>query len=114
MIEARITDQACRDCFEELWRRAFEWRPFNAICTLLRVAGLQDAGWDRFEDSKEAFKDYSWHLKAQPDDLSDKSQWRVGLLMYCNACEMSAVHATLANLLRIHLGQPYLSKNNRR
>ena len=102
-----LTDQECATCFDNLWQGAFKARPFDAICTLLRVAGLEDAGWDPFEESQEAMKDYNWHLKAKSDELSDKSQWRVGLLMYCQACEMSAVHATFANLLRIHLGQPY-------
>jgi len=107
MTDARITDKECTNCFEALWQGAFEARPFDAVCTLLRVAGLGDAGWDPFEESQEAMKDYNWHLKAQSNELSDKSQWRVGLLMYCQACEMSAIHATLANLLRIHSGQPY-------
>ena len=53
------------------------------------------------------FKDFNWHLKAENEELSPKSQWRIGLLMYCQAVEMSAVHATLANILRILLGQPY-------
>lgn len=107
MTTVRVTDQECANCFEPLWQGAFRARPFDSICTLLRVAGLEDAGWDPFEESQEAMNDYNWHLKAKSDELSDKSQWRVGLLMYCQACEMSAVHAALANLLRIHLGQPY-------
>jgi hypothetical protein len=107
MTTVRVTDQECADCFEGLWQGAFKARPFDAICTLLRVAGLEDAGWDPFEESQEAMRDYNWHLKAKSDELSDKSQWRVGLLMYCQACEMSAVHTTLANLLRVYLGQPY-------
>ena len=107
MTEIRITDQECANCFEGLWQRAFEARAFDAICTLLRVAGLEDAGWDPFEETQAAMTDYNWHLKARSKELSDKSQWRVGLLMYCQACEMSAIHATLANLLRTHLGQPY-------
>jgi hypothetical protein len=78
-----------------------------AFCTLLRVGGMQDAGWDPFEESDAAFKDYNWHLNTKSDDLSDKSRWRIGLLMYCQACEMSAVHSMLANLLRIQLNQPY-------
>jgi hypothetical protein len=107
MTETRITNQEASDCFEALWTGAFNKRPFDAICTLLRVSGLQDAGWDPFEESEEAFKDYNWYLRAQSDELSNKSKWRIGLLMYCQACEMSSVHAMLANLLRIHLDQPY-------
>jgi hypothetical protein len=107
MTQVRITDQECADCFEALWAGAFERRSFDVLCTLLRVSGLEDAGWDPFEESEQAFNDYNWHLKAESEELSDKSQWRVGLLMYCQACEMSAVHSTLGNLLRIHLNQPY-------
>ena len=107
MTTTRITDQECADCFETLWNDAFKARPFDAVCTLLRVAGLQDAGWDPFEESQAAFKDYNWHLEAKSPDLSDKSQWRIGLLMYCQTCEMSAVHQMLANLLRILVDQPY-------
>ena len=107
MTEIRVTDQEVADCFELLWSDAFKKRPFDMLCTLLRVSGLQDAGWDPFEESEQAFQDFNWHLKARSDELSDKSQWRIGLLMYCQAVEMSAVHATLANLLRILLDQPY-------
>jgi hypothetical protein len=87
MTEA-ITDQECANCFEALWQRAFEARPFDAVCTLLRVAGLEDAGWDPFEESQAAMKDYNWYLKAQSKELSDKSQWRVGLLI------QSCTHST--------------------
>jgi hypothetical protein len=107
MTVLRITDQECADCFENLWRGAFERRPFDTICTLLRVAGIQDAGWDPFEESAQAFEDYNWHFHAQSEELSEKSPWRVGLLMYCHACEMSAVHDMLANILRIHVNRPY-------
>lgn len=107
MTATRTTDQECADCFEALWTDAFKKRPFDAVCALLRVAGLQDAGWDPFEESEAAFKDYNWHLKAKSKELSDKSQWRIGLLMYCQACEMSAIHHMLANLLRILVDQPY-------
>ena len=43
-----------------LWRKAFVKNSFNALCTLLRVDGIQEAGWDRFEESIEAFEDFEW------------------------------------------------------
>ena len=107
MSEVRITDQEAADCIEALWRDAFGIRAFDAACTLLRVSGLQDAGWDPIEESEAALKDFDWHLKAEDEALSSKSHWRIGLLMYCHAVEMSAVHATLANILRILLGESY-------
>lgn len=107
VTETQITDQEAADCIEALWRDAFDLCPYGVVCTLLRVSGLQDAGWDPFEESEAAFEDFNWHLNAQDDALSPTSQWRIGLLMYCQAIEMSAVHATLANILRILLGEPY-------
>ncbi len=107
MTNARITREEAADCFDSIWATSFQRRAFDALCTLLRVTGMPDAGWDVFDEANEAFEDYNWHLAARSDDLSSKSHWRIGLLMYCQACEMSAVHSTLANLLRIQLDQPY-------
>lgn len=107
MTNVKITEQEAADCIEGLWREALSLSAFDTVCALLRVSGLQDAGWDPFEESQAAFEDFNWHLQAEDDALSSKSQWRIGLLMYCQAVEMSAVHSTLANILRILLGQPY-------
>lgn len=90
-----------------LWQDAFRKSPFDTICTLLRVSGLQDQNWDTLEESEKAFEDFNWYLKADDPKLSEKAPWRIGLLMYCHAVEMSGVHATLANLLRIQLGKKY-------
>ena len=97
MTDVSITRKECGNCFDDLWRGAFEKGGFDALCTLLRIDGLQDAGWDPLPEFDAAFKDYNWYLKAQSAELSDKSRWRIGLLMYCQTCEMSAVHSTLAN-----------------
>jgi len=107
MTEVQITNKEASDCVESLWSDAFAKSPLDATYTLLRVSGLADAKWDPFEETLETFNDYNWHLKAESDELSPKSSWRIGLLMYCHAVEMSAVHTALANLLRIHQGHPY-------
>ncbi|HET7166020.1 MAG TPA: hypothetical protein VFI94_12860 [Pseudolabrys sp.] len=57
MTDVSITRKEIGNCFDDLWRGAFE--------------------------SDAAFKDYNWHLKAQSDELSDRSRWRIGVLMYC-------------------------------
>ncbi len=93
--------------FWDLWNAAFKKHGFDTFCTLLRVDGLHDAGWDPLEESAQAFDDYNWHLTAKDSALSEKSAWRIGLLMYCQAVEMSAIHAMLGNLLRILEGKPY-------
>jgi len=107
MTDVQITDRESFDCVDSLWADAFTRKPLDTIYTMLRVSGLADAQWDPFEETRETFSDYNWHLKAQSDELSPKSSWRIGLLMYCHAVEMSAVHNTLANLIRISQGQRY-------
>jgi hypothetical protein len=107
MTEIQISKQEAVNCLDGLWRDANQRDGFGVICTALRIEGLQDVGWDPFQESYEAFKDYDWHLRVQSSDLSPRSHWRIGLLIYCQACEMSAVHTTLANLLRIILGERY-------
>ena len=37
--------------------------PFEVVCTLLRVNGMQDPFWDPMEESWEAFEDFDWLLK---------------------------------------------------
>ncbi len=69
------------------------------VYTLLRVGGLQMADWDSFEESRTAFNDYNWLLE-QARGRGLTSARRVGLLMYCQAVEMDAVHDVLVNLLR--------------
>ncbi len=56
VTEVRITDQESADCIEALWHDAFRLHPIDVVCTLLRVSGLQDAGWDPFQESEAAFK----------------------------------------------------------
>lgn len=96
-----ITLDQAGTCFDSLWESAFKIAPFETVCALLRVSGAYDANWDTLEEAEEALKDYSWYLDAENEALSPKANWRIGLLTYCQIYEMSAVHSTLANLLRI-------------
>ena len=73
----------------------------------LRISGMQDAGWDPFEESKAAFEDYNALLRVDESQLSQAGRWRIGLLMYCQAVEMTAPQEFLANLLRILGGEKY-------
>lgn len=68
---------------------------------------MQDADWDPFEESKAAFEDYNRLLQLDESTLSQAGHWRIGLLMYCQAVEMTAPQEFLANLLRILGGGKY-------
>lgn len=93
--------------FSILSKKAFNKNPFGTICSFLRVSGLQDTNWDPFEESQKSFDDYNWLLDKAKDCPSQKGQWRIGLLIYCQAIEMGAPHELLANILRIIAGKQY-------
>lgn len=83
-----------------LFSAAFSTSPFDALCTLLRVGGMADANWDPFEESRNAFDDYNWMFEKVLAERGETSARRIGLLMYCQAIEMTAPHEIIANLLR--------------
>lgn len=85
---------------DSLFSAAFSVGAFDALCTLLRVGGMADAHWDPFEESRAAFDDYNWMLEKVGSERGERAARRVGLLMYCQAVEMTAPHEILANLLR--------------
>lgn len=82
-----------------LFESAHKAGSVDFVYTLLRVGGLEMAGWDSFEESRAAFNDYNW-LLGQARGRGLTSARRVGLLMYCQAIEMDFVHNVLVNLLR--------------
>jgi hypothetical protein len=107
IIIESISRDDCVNYLNELFFRSLRKNSFETLCALLRVSGFQDAGWDPFEESIEAFEDYNWLLEKATSERSEKSSWRVGLLMYCQLVEMTAPHELLENFLRILSGKKY-------
>lgn len=102
-----VTQQELVDYLSDLFWSAFRKAPFEVLCAVLRVTGMQDADWDPFEESKAGFEDYNALLRLDVNTLSQTCRWRIGLLMYCQAVEMTAPQEFLANLLRILGGEKY-------
>lgn len=102
-----IQEQEVVDYLSDLFWKAFKAAPFEVLCAVLRVDGMQDKDWDPFEESKLAFEDYNALLRLDDNLLSTGGRWRVGLLMYCHAIEMTAPQEFLANLLRALSGEKY-------
>ena len=102
-----LTEQELVDYLSDLFWSAFRKSPVDTLFSLLRVNGMQDAEWDPFEESVEAFKDYNTIVRLPTETLSEAGHWRIGLLMYCQAVEMTAPQEFLANLLRILGDAPY-------
>lgn len=102
-----LREQEVVDFLSDLFWTAFRTAPFEVLCAVLRVSGMQDADWDPFEESKAAFEDYNALLRLNNDQVSEGGRWRIGLLMYCQAVEMTAPQEFLANLLRVLGGARY-------
>lgn len=112
MTQPDETAPNARDAYarvlDSLFSAAFAAGAFDALCTLLRVGGMADANWDPFEESRDAFDDYNWILEKAGSERGERAARRIGLLMYCQAVEMTAPHEILANLLRCVGKQRYI------
>jgi hypothetical protein len=86
--------------------RMFEW-----ACTMVRVTGMQDTGWDSYTESIAFLEDCSQLQRLQlPEDRFPNpanTQARIALMSYSHMIEMSVPYDLLANLLRLRLGLKY-------
>lgn len=83
---------------------------FHFACALIRVGGMQSAGWDPLEESIQTLDDLIKlvQLDLEPGRFTDplKTRWRLFLISYAHLVEMDAPYDVLANLLRVRLQLP--------
>ena len=81
------------------------------FASLLRIVGMEDKGWDPYEESRAILDDINALMQTNLDEkkFRDKNltMWRLGLLFYNHIVEMDAPYEVLANLLRFRLGKGY-------
>jgi hypothetical protein len=86
--------------------RMFEW-----ACTMLRVTGMKDTGWDSYTESIALLDDLTqlMGLELPKDRFPNpaKTQARLALIAYSHMIEMSVPYELLANLLRLRMGMKY-------
>ena len=88
--------------FEELFNRAREADEFEYASALLRIRGMEDAGWDPLEETAALFKDIASLLEAP---LTDYARIRLGLLLYSHLTEVDAIYEILANMVEVTAGE---------
>jgi hypothetical protein len=91
--------------FEELFTQARETDEFEYASTLLRLRGMEDAGWDPLMETAALFDDIGSLLDAP---LNDYARLRLGLLLYSHLTEVDAVYQMLLNLIEITAGERYV------
>lgn len=93
------------DSFNEV-HRVFEW-----ACTMVRVTGMRDTGWDSYTESIALLEDFTQLMNLElPGDRFPhprNTQVRLALIAYSHMIEMSVPYDLLANLLRLRLGMKY-------
>ncbi len=84
----------------ELFRRAQEKAGFDFVLTLLRFHGMSLGHWDPMVEAREALSDLSELIRQTAQDHDKiKRLYRLSLMVYCHATEMSAPYEILYNIL---------------
>jgi len=91
------SDVSLTTLLDEMFQRAKTKDEFEYICSLLRIRGMEDPGWDPLEESHAAILDY---ISLIESPLRDITKVRLALLTYCHITEIDTVYDMLANILR--------------
>lgn len=89
---------------EELFVKAKATDEFEFCCSLLRIRGMEDAGWDPLQESEQLARQLMW-LSNGPID--DTFRLRLNLFLYCHMTEMADVYNITANMLGVINGDRY-------
>lgn len=76
---------------------------FEFCCSILRVRGMESAGWNPFQESMEMVDQF---LALVPL-VESKLKIRLTLFLYCHMTEMNDFYSVPANMLRILSGHRY-------
>jgi hypothetical protein len=81
------------------------------FASILRVLGMEDKGWDPYAESRNILNDLNGLMKVKLPKRkfpnSERTMWRLGLLLYAHMVEMDAPYEVVTNLLRFRLGKGY-------
>jgi hypothetical protein len=91
-----------------LFRRAKETCEFEFILTLLRFRGIEDPGWDTYENTQRVFRCIS-KLSKRYSDCETKRH--IYLWLYGHIIEASEPYEILANLINVIAGKRYSAEN---
>jgi hypothetical protein len=101
-IELTAEDVGSR--LHALFQAAKDADEFEFACTLMRVRGMEDAGWDPFVETHQLVTDLMTLINAP---LVAYAKVRLGLLLHTHLTEVGSVYEILANLTRVVGGERY-------
>lgn len=89
----------------KLFEAAKQTDEFEFGCTLLRVRGMEDAGWDPLVETSHLVDDLMTLITAP---LRNHTKVRLGLLLYSHLTEVGSIYSILGNLTRVVCGERYV------
>ena len=99
-----FTPDEVRSRLDALFEAAKARDEFEFGCTLLRVRGMESAGWGPFVETSRLVDDL---LTLSGAPLVGHTKVRLGLLFYSHLTEVSAIYDMLANLTLVIAGERY-------
>lgn len=95
------------DYLKQLFKKSIQKNPVQSLYAVLQVSGMHYGHWDPAYEIYDFFEDFNQLLADAVQKNKFKRQYRIGLLIYCHALEMSLPLNMMANLLLILNGQNY-------
>jgi len=93
--------------WEELFSKAQETDALQFIFALLRFKGVQDAGWDSFENTIDAIRGVLKYEKK----IDGVTRLNLALWLYGHIVEASDHYEIIANMVNVAGGRPYQAWN---
>lgn len=91
-----------------LFKKAIKKNPVQFLYTVLNVTGIHYGHWNPTEELYDFFDDFNELLEEAIKNQNNlKRQYRIALVMYCHALEMSLPWQMLANTLLVISGKEY-------
>jgi hypothetical protein len=100
----RLPKYDVHELLTKLFAKAKETDEFEYCSTLLRLRGMEAAGWDPLKESLALMQQVALMYQA-PLDL--KLKLRLSLFLYCHATEMHDLYHIVGNMLRVCSGERY-------
>lgn len=88
----------------KLFAKAKQTDEFEYCSTLLRLRGMEAAGWDPLKESLALMQQVALMSQAP---LDPGLKLRLSLLLYCHATEMHDLYHIVGNMLRVCSGERY-------